>query len=343
MLPERRYNPLQDKYILISPHRYSRPWSGQTENIIDQELPDYDPGCYLCPGNKRVGEKVNPQYNQTFIFTNDFSALLPEAKQELKQQSTFFDAQPEYGTCEVICYHPGHNKTMASMKVEEITAVIEAWQKIYLGFLKDKQIKHVQIFENRGAEVGNSSPHPHGQAWAQESIPTNVQTELNQQASWYTKHQNNLLLEYLKEEQKSQERIIYENDHWIMLVPFWAEYPYEVLIIPKDPVTSCAKLNSETIKTLAVALNIMARMYAEFFRRPNSGAPYTMGIHQAPVDGGQYPYVQFHIHVQPPLLTPERIKFMVGYERFAEAQRDITPEQAAAQLREQIKLLQSNE
>lgn len=338
--PYRRYNPLQDKWVLTSPHRMQRPWSGQTETVSEQPMPEYDPKCYLCPGNTRSGGAVNPKYNSIYTFVNDFSGLLPNFGNENKgRQNSLFIEQNENGICEVICYNPSHNKTMASMSLDEIEHVIKIWKSRYVEIGNQQEIQNIQIFENRGNEVGNSNAHPHGQLWAQTSIPTIVESELRQQKKYFNEHGSPLLLDYVKQELELDERILYKNEDFVLLVPFWVEWPYETLILPTFPLTGLNDLDEAKFKNLSILLQNITKAYGVLFKRPLYGAPYTMGIHQQPTDGKDWSFAQLHMHFQPPLLTADRQKFMVGYERFAEAQRDLTAEQAAGQLKEIIKNL----
>lgn len=338
--PYRVYNPLKDKWSLVSPHRALRPWSGQIEKQEEGDFPDYDPQCYLCPGNKRVGNNINPKYTSTFIFINDHSALLPTASENSpkpEENSEFFKTEEETGICEVICYSPSHNKTMMSMSIQELEKVIDLWKERFTTIGSRQDINHVLIFENRGKEMGASNPHPHGQIWAQQHIPHLSAVEIEQQQKYFRTKGKNMLLEYLREEIKKGKRLVYENSDFAVVVPFWAEWPYETLILPKFHIDGIDRLNKKQSTNLAEILSLVTKTYAVVFDRPKYGASYTMGIHQKPTNGKDYPELQMHIHFEPPWLTSSRLKFMVGYERFAEQQRDITPEQAAEALRNALK------
>lgn len=329
----RRFNPLEDKWLLVSPHRVRRPWSGQWEKVEEKIVPKYDPQCYLCPGNTRVGGKINPKYKSVFAFINDYSALLPNTAPGKKTHTDLFNQKNERGICEVICYSPIHNKTMANMTLAEIEQIVLLWKNRYETLGKKKFINHVQIFENRGNEVGNSNLHPHGQIWSQEEIPSVIEKEIAQQKKYFKKNRQPLLLDYLRQENKKRERVIYQNSHFTLLVPFWAEWPYETMILPNSHLSGLHEITNDQIADLGKVLSLITKIYSSLFNRPLYGAPYTMGIHQKPTDNQNYPEVVMHIHFQPPLLTVNRQKFMVGYERFAEKQRDITPEQAARELK----------
>lgn len=334
--PYRVYNALKDKWSLVSAYRSSRPWFGQIEKVEESTIPDYDPHCYLCPGNKRVGDKVNPKYTSTFVFINDHSALLPittEGSSGAEEKNDLFKIEKETGVCEVVCYSPSHNKTMMSMSHQELEKVIDIWKERFnvIGSMQD--INHVLIFENRGKEMGASNPHPHGQIWAQKHIPYLASIEIKQQKKYFRTKGKNMLLEYLKEEVRKGERMVYENPDFAVVVPFWAEWPYETMILPKTHISGIDGLNKQQVTNLAQVLSLITKIYAVVFDRPKYGASYTMGIHQKPTDQKDYPELQMHIHFEPPWLTPSRLKFMVGYERFGEQQRDITAEQAAQTLR----------
>lgn len=342
--PYRVYNPLKDKWGLVSPHRALRPWSGQIEKPEEEEIPDYDPNCYLCPGNKRVGNKFNPKYTGTFVFVNDHSALLPnvsvhENPLEGSTHNELFKTERETGICEVVCYSPSHNKTMMNMSLQDLEKVIDAWKERFEKIGSRDDINHVLIFENRGKEMGASNPHPHGQIWAQKHIPYLASVEIEQQEKYFHTKGKNMLLRYTEEEIKKGERLVYENPDFIVVVPFWAECPYETMVLPKSHIDGIDKLSRQQITNLAKSLALVTKTYATLFERPGYGASYTMGIHQRPTDHKDHPELQMHIHFEPPWLTPSRLKFMVGYERFAEQQRDITPEQSAETLRNAAKSL----
>jgi len=334
--PYRVYNALKDKWSLISPHRAFRPWSGQIEKIEEEEIPDYDPNCYLCPCNKRVGDNINPKYTSTFVFVNDHSALLPDVAESplvLSENNELFKTEKETGICEVVCYSPSHDKTMMNMSNQELEKVIDVWKERFITIGSRRDINHVLIFENRGKEMGASNPHPHGQIWAQKHIPHLVAVEIEQQKKYLHINGKNMLLDYLKEEIKRGDRLVYKNPDFVVVVPFWAEWPYETMILPKPHISGIDELNKQQATNLAKSLALVTKTYANMFNRPKYGTSYTMGIHQKPTDGKKHPHLQMHIHFEPPWLTPSRLKFMVGYERFGEQQRDITPEQAAQTLR----------
>jgi UDPglucose--hexose-1-phosphate uridylyltransferase len=330
--PHRRYNILMDEWILVSPHRTKRPWQGKTEDTTSDEMPEYDETCYLCPGNTRAGGHNNPDYNETFVFTNDFSALLPDSPVEEMNEKDLLIAQTDNGICKVICFSPKHNLTLAKMEVPDIKKVVDVWTKEYEKIGKNEFINYVQIFENRGAVMGCSNPHPHGQIWSNTSIPTLPAKELETQSKYLKEKKTCMLCDYLFLESKDKERIIFENDTFVVLVPFWAIWPYEVMILPKIHFASLLEMNDDQKMDLADAMHRMGIKYDNLFQ---TSFPYSMGLHQKPTDGNPHDEWHFHIHYYPPLLRSATVKkFMVGYEMLGMSQRDITAEGAAKQLRE---------
>jgi len=329
--PHRRFNPLIGEWILVSPHRTQRPWQGQVEDTPKEKQPEYDPTCYLCPGNNRVGGAVNPDYRDTFVFTNDFAALLPDTPEREQNENDLFVAKSERGICRVVCFSPRHDLTLAQMKTEEIRRVVDVWAAQYeeLGALD--YINSVQIFENRGAMMGASNPHPHGQIWSNETIPNETVKELKSFKNYYEKNRRGLLADYLEAELEKGERVVHENDSFVALVPFWAVYPFETLIVSRRQVGAISDLTDDERDGLADILQQTTANYDLLFDTP---FPYTMGFHQRPTDGADYPEFHLHAHFYPPLLRSATIrKFMVGYELLGSAQRDITPEAAAEMLR----------
>ncbi len=331
-LPHRRFNPLINEWVLVSPHRAKRPWKGTVEASQYQDLPEYDPTCYLCPGNKRANDEVNPAYTQTFVFTNDHSALLSTASGDaFAQGDNVIHAIQEHGICRVICYTPSHRRAMADMTIAQIQDVIATWIHEYQTIGAMTHISSVQIFENKGPLMGASNPHPHGQIWANEHLPTVIAKENECQAAYMTNHNTQLLLDYQMLERKNGDRMVEENDSFMLLVPFWATWPYETIVIPQIHKASLVDLSSAEQANLATILKDITSRYDRLFATP---FPYSMGIHQAPTDKKDHPEWQLHIHFYPPLLRSATIKkYFVGYEMFAEAQRDIGPEQAAEMLR----------
>lgn len=330
--PHRRYNPLIKEWVLVSPHRSKRPWQGQNEVVSTNTLPAYDPECYLCPGNVRANGAVNEQYENSFVFENDFAALKQEEiEQEVVETDTFFRAKSERGISRVVCFSPNHNLTLPELSVPEIENVISAWQKEYTDLGAIDYINHVQIFENKGSVMGCSNPHPHGQIWAQSSLPTQVEKTQNSLKEYFEKNKSNLLLDYLKEELKLKERIVIENDHFVALVPFWAIWPFETMIIAKRHITKITDFDAIEKTAFASILKQLTTKYDNLF---NTSFPYSSGIHQSPTDGESHPEWQFHVHFYPPLLRSATVKkFMVGYEMMGESQRDITPEKSAETIR----------
>ena len=329
--PHRRLNPLTEKWVLVSPQRTERPWQGQVEKASRPASQTFDPSCYLCPGNTRAGGVRNPSYRSTFVFVNDFAALQPDGPAIHHRDSNLLVAETEHGICKVVCFSPRHDLTLSRMDLPSIRNVVNIWTEQYseLGALAD--IRYVQIFENRGELMGASNPHPHGQIWANETVPNEPHIEqLSQMHHLYEAH-SCLLCDYLEIENKAAERIVCENATFIALVPFWAVWPYEVLLLSKRHVRDLAALQEAERDDLADILKRLTTRYDNLFE---TSFPYSMGFHRAPTDGEPHPEWHLHAHFYPPLLRSASIrKFMVGYEMLASPQRDITPEQAATQLR----------
>lgn len=331
--PHRRYNPLTGEWVLVSPHRAKRPWQGQLEKKDAIELPQFDPSCYLCPGNTRAGGKENPQYSDTFIFTNDFSSLLPDAPQGHLNDQELFIAESEQGICKVICFSPRHDLTVPQMSVEDIRRVIDVWIEEYIELGKLDYINHVQIFENKGSMMGCSNPHPHCQIWAQKSLPVEIIKEQIQISAYFEKSGKTLLSDYLKSELQKKERLVCINESFVALVPYWAVWPFETMIISKRAIANLADLSSEEKNDLADIYKQLTIRYDNLFE---ISFPYSMGFHQAPTDGVEHPEWHLHMHFYPPLLRSATVKkFMVGYEMLANPQRDFTAEQSAERLNEQ--------
>ena len=333
--PHRRYNPLSGEWIKVSPHRTKRPWDGQVEDPVVNELPVRDPGCYLCPGNTRAGGLVNPDYTDTFVFDNDFAALLPDPAEgglEFEEAGGLVKAEADRGLCRVICFSPRHDLTLSRMEVSDILKVVNMWADQYEDLGSMDFINHVQIFENRGAMMGCSNPHPHGQIWAEKYVPGLPALEISNQEKYFGENGSNLLGDYLSYELEKKERIVYENSSFAVIVPFWAVWPFETMILPKRNLPSLAFLSSIEKEDLAEAVRILGIKYDNLF---STSFPYSMGIHQAPTDGRDHPELTMHFHYFPPLLRSATVKkFMVGYELMAMAQRDVTAELSAARLRE---------
>ena len=330
--PHRRRNALNGDWVLVSPHRTKRPWQGQVERTLPDGRPAYDPKCYLCPGNERAGGKQNPAYSNTFVFENDFAALLADGPRGDVQSTELFQSQAETGLCRVICFSPRHDLTLPEMEVPAIRSVVDVWaqQMEELGALP--AINYVQIFENKGAVMGCSNPHPHGQIWANYTVPLEPAKEQQQQRAYYAGHGVPLLVDYLAAELAAKERLVVENEHWVVLVPYWAVWPFELLLLPRRPVASLPELHAGERDALAQILKRVLTRYDNLFE---TSFPYSMGWHGQPTDGELHPYWQLHAHFYPPLLRSATVKkFMVGYELLAMPQRDITAEQAAGRLRE---------
>ena len=328
--PHRRYNPLLGQWVLVSPHRTKRPWLGQVERLASEQRPPYDPQCYLCPGNKRAGNTVNPKYSSTLVFTNDFSALLPDAPEHSPANDDVFRVQPVRGECRVICFSPRHDLTLAQMAVPDIQKVVDVWvdQVNDLG----RKYRWVQLFENKGAVMGCSNPHPHGQVWAGSALPNEPAAEERNQLDYFKRHGSPLLLDLAEREKSLGARIVVQNDHWLALVPFWAIWPFELLLLPRRHVLRMPDLSTAERLSLAEILRLLLVRYDNLFE---TSFPYSMGWHGAPTTEGDFSHWQLHAHFYPPLLRSATVKkFMVGYELLAEAQRDLTPEQAAQRLRQ---------
>jgi len=332
--PHRRYNPLLNEWVLVSPHRAKRPWQGQNEVVSDLKLPEYDATCYLCPENVRANGIQNPEYKGSFVFDNDFAAMKKDdIIYEDDIRETFFKAKPERGISRVVCFSPRHDLTLPEMKITDIENIIRTWQKEYYDLGQIDYINHVQIFENKGSVMGCSNPHPHGQIWAQSSLPTQVERTQTNLKNYFNKHKRNLLLDYLESELIKQERIVIENEHFAALVPFWAIWPFETMIISKRNIKKITDFTNAEITSYAAILKQLTTKYDNLF---NTSFPYSSGIHQSPTDGESHDEWQFHMHFYPPLLRSASVKkFMVGYEMLGESQRDITPEKSAALLRDQ--------
>lgn len=327
--PHRRYNPLNDEWVLVSPQRTSRPWLGQVEKRAPDRRPPFDPDCYLCPGTQRSGGTRNEDYTGTYVFTNDFPALIPDEATFETHESGLLVAEPERGTCRVLCFSPRHDLTLAEMDLHSITSVVNLWatQTEELG----ATYASVQVFENRGAAMGASNPHPHGQIWAQSSVPSILATEDRQQAQYRRDTGGVLLVDYADAE-KTGDRVIVANDHWLVVVPYWAVWPFETLILPQRPVHRLPDLTDLERRSLAATLKEVLIRYENLFE---ASFPYSMGWHGAPFGEDSTDHWQLHAHIMPPLLRSATVrKFMVGYELLAESQRDLTPEDAARRLRD---------
>ena len=330
--PHRRFNPLTREWVLVSPHRTKRPWQGQVEEVARDEQPTYDPTCYLCPGNARAGGRTNPPYTGTFVFDNDFAALLPDAPPGSWEEAGLLRAESERGVCRVVCFSPRHDLTLARMGTPDIRAVVDVWAEQYRELGALPFVNHVQIFENRGAMMGASNPHPHGQIWAGESVPVEPAKELAAQAEYFEAKGASLLGDYLSLETERRERVVCENEHFAALVPFWAVWPFETLVVGRRRVASLDQLDAAERDALADLLRRLTATYDALFRAP---FPYSMGFHQSPTDGREHAGCQLHAHFYPPLLRSATVrKFMVGFELLGMPQRDVTPEQAARMLRE---------
>jgi len=324
--PHRRFNPLVDEWVLVSTERTRRPWLGLQDASIRASDVAYDPTCYLCPTNTRANGLVNPAYDRTFVFTNDFAALQPDGSSQRIERG-LLRAESEPGTCRVLCFSPRHDVTLALMSKPDVRTVIDVWaeQTAELG----ATYQWVQVFENRGETMGASNPHPHGQIWAGTALPHQAARENDSQRAWFAEHGSRMLLDYAAQEHGG-ERVVVEDEDWLVVVPFWAVWPFETLVIPKHPVERLPDLAPGARNALAGTLIELLGRYDNLFRLP---FPYSMGWHQAPFDGRPNEHWQLHGHLYPPLLRAAVRKYIAGYELFAETQRDLSAEEAAERLR----------
>jgi UDPglucose--hexose-1-phosphate uridylyltransferase len=329
----RRFNPLTGEWVLVSPHRTDRPWQGAVERLLVAERPRYDPTCYLCPGNLRAGGVRNPSYASTFVFENDFAALrkdAPTARFDLHNRGLLI-SQGEPGSCRVMCFSPRHDLTLSSMELPEIEEVVRTWANQFSGLAADPAINHVQIFENRGEMMGASNPHPHCQIWGTGSIPEAPARELASQRNYGERHRSCLLCDYVQIEERERSRVVCGNDGFVAVVPFWAVWPFELLLCTRRHLGSLPEFRASEITQLSAILKQIVSTYDCVFDVP---FPYSMGFHQSPSDGNQHTEWHFHAHFYPPLLRSATVrKFMVGFEMLGTSQRDITPELAAEKLR----------
>jgi UDPglucose--hexose-1-phosphate uridylyltransferase len=329
--PHRRFNPLTGEWVLVSPHRAKRPWQGGREKVDEGTPVQHDPTCYLCPGNKRVTGDLNPVYPDTFVFPNDFAAMKPDTPEGGTPDDPLMRFASVRGTARVVIYSPRHDLTLAMMAVESVRKVVDAWadQLADLG----RTFRWVQIFENRGTVMGCSMPHPHGQIWACDTLPNEPAKEDANQRAYYKKYGSPLLVDYAAREAADGARVVTQNEHWIQVVPYWAVWPFETMLLPRRAVQRLTDLTEAERNALADIVKRLTSRYDNLFE---TSFPYSMGWHGAPTgpDAGDQPHWQLHAHYYPPLLRSATVKkFMVGYEMLGEAQRDLTAEQAADRLR----------
>ncbi|MDN3665465.1 UDP-glucose--hexose-1-phosphate uridylyltransferase [Algibacter miyuki] len=327
----KRYNILTGEWVLVSPHRAKRPWQGQNETVNNEVRPSHDPSCYLCAGNTRINGEINPKYQDAFVFTNDFAALQTDSK-KFEVEDGLLKAQSEQGICKVICFSPDHSKSLADMDAKDIEKVVFAWQREFKELAENDLINYVQIFENKGAVMGCSNPHPHGQIWSQTTLPNEVDKKNTHQLNYFNKTKSSLLGDYLAQELEKQERIIFENDAFVVLIPFWAVWPFETMIVPKKQQKDILELTGNETLLFGEAISVITKAYDKLF---NTSFPYSSGIHQAPTNGEDNAHWHWHMSFYPPLLRSASVKkFMVGYEMFGSPQRDITAESAVKMLRD---------
>lgn len=335
--PHRRLNPLTNEWLLVSPHRTQRPWLGQVEGPVLETRPAYDPNCYLCPGNTRAGGRQNPVYDQTFVFDNDYAALVTDTPEAHLDRGGLIRAASERGLCRVICFSPRHDLTLPDMPVEGIRRVVDVWADQTNDLRARDLIRYVQVFENKGAMMGASNPHPHCQVWAEEHIPTEPSKELHATLAYLQSHRACLLCDYLSLELAAGERVVLQNEHLVALVPFWAVWPFETMILARRHIGTLPELDGGERDALADLVKRLTTRYDNLFE---TLFPYSMGFHQSPSDGMPHPEAHLHAHYYPPLLRSATVrKFMVGYELLANPQRDLTAESAAARLREMSDVL----
>ncbi|ECJ3937351.1 galactose-1-phosphate uridylyltransferase [Salmonella enterica subsp. salamae] len=327
--PHRRYNPLTGQWVLVSPHRAKRPWQGAQETPSQQRLPAHDPDCFLCAGNTRVTGDKNPDYQGTYVFTNDFAALMADTPDAPDSHDPLMRCQSARGTSRVICFSPDHSKTLPELSQPALTEIVRTWQMqtAELG----KTYPWVQVFENKGAAMGCSNPHPHGQIWANSFLPNEAEREDRLQKAYFAEQRSPMLVDYVQRELTDGSRTVVETEHWLAVVPYWAAWPFETLLLPKTHVLRITDLSDEQRDSLALALKKLTSRYDNLFQ---CSFPYSMGWHGAPFNGEENAHWQLHAHFYPPLLRSATVrKFMVGYEMLAETQRDLTAEQAAERLR----------
>jgi UDPglucose--hexose-1-phosphate uridylyltransferase len=330
--PHRRFNPLNGEWVFVSPHRTQRPWQGKVEDTPSGARPHYDPGCYLCPGNARAGDARNPAYTSTFVFDNDFGALLPETPTSHDRRRGLIVAEGEPGICRVVCFSPRHDRTLAEMDQAEIRNVIDVLAEEYRSLGGRPFVNHVQIFENKGELMGCSNPHPHGQIWAQRTVPVEPAKEIRRLLAYRRAHGRCLLCDYVALELKLAERIVCSNEEFVVIVPFWAVWPFETIVVSRSHSPSLASMRDGERDCLADVIRRTTVRYDNLF---GVSFPYSSGFHQALTDGKRHPESHLHMHFFPPLLRSATVrKFMVGYEMLANPQRDITAESAAARLRD---------
>lgn len=329
--PHVRFNPLRGEWVLVSPHRNARPWQGQIEQPQADDTPAYDPACYLCPGVARAGGAVNPRYQSTFVFDNDFPALLPGTARDEHHDGDLLISRGEPGRCRVVCFSPRHDLTLSRMDRPSLRRVVDTWIDEFTTLGTDAALNYVEIFENRGSAMGASNPHPHGQIWATATIPNEPEREQSALLAYGARHGACLLCDYVRVERERGTRVVCENDGFVAVVPFWAVWPFEILVVSRRHAGTLPDLVASERDALSDILKRVTTRYDNIFQTP---FPYSMGFHQAPCDGAAHDEWHLHAHFYPPLLRSATVrKFMVGFEMLGSPQRDMTPEDAAARIR----------
>ena len=330
--PHRRYNPLIGQWVLVSPHRAKRPWSGQDEAPSTATLPSYDKDCFLCAGNTRISGDKNPDYSGTYVFSNDFAALMTDSPNVPESNDPLFSSMEARGLSRVICFSPDHSKTLPELSLKAIRGVIDTWNEQIEELGRD--YLWVQAFENKGETMGCSQPHPHGQIWANSFLPNEIERKDKHLRDYYQRYGSNLLMDYITKEQNDGSRTVVETEHWMAVVPYWAAWPFETMLLPKIHIRRMSELSDELRDDLSLAIKKLTSRYDNLFK---CSFPYSMGWHYAPFfkeEDTSIEHWQLHALFYPPLLRSANVrKFMVGYEMLAESQRDLTAEQAAEKLR----------
>jgi UDPglucose--hexose-1-phosphate uridylyltransferase len=328
---EERWHPLREEWVILAAHRQDRPWSGETVQSEEKELPDYMPDCYLCPGNRRVSGKVNPSYEQILVFDNDHPSVALDAPINDAPPSQIYKSQPATGISRVACYSPKHNLTLTELENAEIVNLLNTWREQYIELGSRPGIKHVLVFENKGTAVGVSNPHPHCQIYANNFVFKTIENEARVSKKYFDENGRPIFQDIIKAEVDDGRRIIAENDSAIAFLPYFARYAYEVFVAPKETHPSITTLSAKEASDFAGVLKQVLIKFDNLWRMP---FPYVMPLHQAPTDGGDYGAFHFHIEFHPPLRKPNLLKYLAGPEiGGGNFLSDTSPESKAAELR----------